>query len=168
VNEDGKLDHLREFFLLELGRALWVERRLARQVLPQLVEEVEDDELKRGLDDHRAATEEQEHNVVRVFALLGEEPAAHHSDALDGIEREHASAQERVAERSLSDLVHAAAAARTEHYELALYEELVALARSLGEPEAARLLEENRIQEERALERIRDAAHRLHGVLTAR
>jgi ferritin-like metal-binding protein YciE len=168
VNEDGKLDHLREYFLLELGRALWVERRLARQVLPELIEQVHDEELKRGLDDHRAATEEQEHNVLQVFALLGEEPAAHHADALDGIEREHSSAEDRVSERSLSDLVHAAAAERTEHYELALYEELVALARSLAEPEAARLLEESRIQEERALERVRDAAKRLHGVLTAR
>jgi ferritin-like metal-binding protein YciE len=165
---DAKFAHARDYFLLELRRALWVERKLAREVLPRLAERAEDAELKRLVDDHRAATEEQEQNLLRVFELLGEEPKAEHSPVVDGVVQEHESAEARVAERSLSDLVHAAAAQRTEHYELALYEQLVALASALGEDEAARLLDENRIQEQRALERVQAAAEPLRGVLTAR
>jgi ferritin-like metal-binding protein YciE len=168
VNEEGKLDHANELLMLELARTLWVARTTARLVLPMLSEAIEDDELKRVADDHRAATTEQEHNLVRVFALFGEKPRAERSPVLDAIAEEHEAAIAQVAERSLSDLVHASALRRAGHYELALYEQLIELAGAHARGETARLLEENRLQEQRTLDRIDAATERLRGVLTAR
>jgi ferritin-like metal-binding protein YciE len=54
----------------------------------------------------------------------------------------------------LVDLVDVGAAARTEHYEIAAYETLIGMARSLGESEAAGLLEENLKEEKEALREV--------------
>jgi ferritin-like metal-binding protein YciE len=168
VNDEGKLDHANELLVLELSRALWVARSLSRRLLPAVCEAIEDDELRRVAVDHRAATEEQEHNLVRVFELLDERPHAERSPVVDAIAEEHEAEITQVAERSLSDLVHAAALRRSGHYEIALYEQLIQLAGAHARGEAARLLEENRLQELRTLDRIELATERLRGVLTAR
>jgi ferritin-like metal-binding protein YciE len=168
VNDDGRLDHANELLLLELARTLWVARTTARFLLPALSAAIEDDELRRVVDDHRAAAEEQEHNLVRVFELFGEKPRAERSPVLDAIAEEHEATIAQVAERSLADLVHASALRRAGRYELALYEQLVQLAGAHARGEAARLLEENRLQEQRTLDRVEVATERLRGVLTAR
>src|SRR5262245_58942934 len=47
-----ELTSQRDLFLHELGDILFVERKLAEEVLPKLIEEVEDKELRRGLERH--------------------------------------------------------------------------------------------------------------------
>jgi ferritin-like metal-binding protein YciE len=61
------------------------------------------------------------------------------------------------ASASLTDAIEAGAATRTEHYEIAAYQGLIAMARGLGEKEVVPLLQENLTQERetlRALEKI--------------
>ena len=54
-------------------------------------------------------------------------------------------------------LLHVAAAAHTEHYEISAYHSLITAAEMLGEPEAIRLLEQNLHEEEEALEKLEKA-----------
>ena len=56
-----------------------------------------------------------------------------------------------------------ASAARVEHYEIAAYSTMVALARELGETECARLLEENLREEQGALKKVEAAGVRIAG-----
>ena len=61
----------------------------------------------------------------------------------------------------LRDVFHAAAAARAEHAEIALYEVLVELAQALGLPEAVRLLKRNLDEDTAALEQVEQIGGRL-------
>ena len=150
----------RELFLHELGDILYVERKLSDQVLPKLIGEVQDDELKKGLESHLEQTRQHVTNVEQVFDSLGEEPQAEKCVGFEGLKKEH----DQLLEESgpdLVDLVDTGAAARTEHYEIAAYEGLIPMARALEEREAVGLLEENLKQEKEALREVESVAKRL-------
>ena len=66
----------RELFLHELGDILYVERKLSDEVLPKLIGEVQDDDLRKGLESHLEETRQHVTNVEQVFDTLGEEPQA--------------------------------------------------------------------------------------------
>lgn len=150
----------RELFLHELGDILYVERKLSDEVLPKLIGEVQDDELKKGLESHLEQTRQHVTNVEQVFDSLGEEPQAEKCVGFEGLKKEH----DQLLEESgpdLVDLVDTGAAARTEHYEIAAYEGLIPMARALEEREAVGLLEENLKQEKEALREVESVAKRL-------
>jgi ferritin-like metal-binding protein YciE len=137
----------RDLFLHELGDILYVEQKLADEVLPKLIGEVQDDKFRKGLETHLEETRGHVTNVEQVFDTFGEEPKAEECIGFEGLKKEH---DELVSESSheLIDLVDAGAAARTEHYEIAAYSGLIEMARALGESEAVSLLEGN-LKEER-------------------
>lgn len=150
----------RDLFLHELGDILYVERKLTDEVLPKLIGEVQDDELRKSLESHLDETRQHATNVEQVFDSLGEPPQAEECIGFEGLKNEH---DQLLADASpqLVDLVDTGAAARTEHYEIAAYEGLIATARSLGASEAVGLLEENLKEEKEALREVESAAKRL-------
>jgi ferritin-like metal-binding protein YciE len=150
----------RELFLHELGDILYVERKLSDEVLPKLIGEVQDDELRKGLESHLEETRQHVTNVEQVFDSLGEEPQAEKCVGFEGLKKEHDQLLEE-AGSDLVDLVDTGAAARTEHYEIAAYEGLIPMARALEEREAVGLLEENLKQEKQALREVESVAKRL-------
>jgi ferritin-like metal-binding protein YciE len=150
----------RELFLHELGDILYVERKLSDEVLPKLIGEVQDDDLRKGLESHLEETRQHVTNVEQVFDSLGEEPQAEKCIGFEGLKKEHDQLLEE-ARPDLVDLVDTGAAARTEHYEIAAYEGLIPMARALEEREAVGLLEENLKQEKEALREVESVAKRL-------
>jgi ferritin-like metal-binding protein YciE len=150
----------RDLFLHELGDILYVERKLSDEVLPKLIGEVQDDELRKGLESHLEQTRQHVTNVEQVFDSLGEEPQAERCIGFEGLKKEHDQLLEE-AGPDLVDLVDTGAAARTEHYEIAAYEGLIPMARALDEREALGLLEENLKQEKEALREVESVAKRL-------
>jgi ferritin-like metal-binding protein YciE len=150
----------RELFLHELGDILYVERKLARETLPKLIEEVNDDEFTAGLEGHLKETRQHVSNVEKVFELLGEEPHEEECVGFEGLKKEHDQLVEETSPR-LIDLVDAGAAARTENYEIAAYEGLRRMAKGLGEDEAVELLDKNLKQEKDALREVEKIATRL-------
>ncbi|HXV58936.1 MAG TPA: DUF892 family protein [Gaiellaceae bacterium] len=143
----------RDLFLHELGDILYVETKLADEVLPKLIDEVSSGELRKGLEKHLEQTRGHVTNVEAVFDSLDEQPTAEECIGFEGLRKEH---DELLKEASpeLVDLVDVGAATRTEHYEIAAYETLIGMARSLGESEAAGLLEENLKEEKEALREV--------------
>jgi ferritin-like metal-binding protein YciE len=143
----------RELFLHELGDILYVEERLAQEVLPQLINETQHDEFRKGLEKHLKETRQHVENVKQVFETLGETPETEECIGFEGLKREKEKMTSEVSS-SLIDSVNTGAAARTEHYEIAAYTGLIEMARALGEQEAVGMLDENLKQEKEALRQV--------------
>jgi ferritin-like metal-binding protein YciE len=150
----------RELFLHELGDILYVERKLANEVLPNLINEVQNNEFRRGLEKHLDKTRQHVTNVEQVFDSLGEEPKAEKCIGFEGLKEEHDELLDEAAS-DLVDLVDTGAAARTEHYEIAAYSGLIEMARALREQEAVSLFEENLKDEREALREVESVAKAL-------
>lgn len=150
----------RQLFLHELGDILYVERALADEALPKLIDEVEDPEFKSGLQKHLQQTQRHVVNVEKVFEMLGETPHQEECIAFEGLKKEH---QELVKESasSLIDLVDLGAAARTENYEIAAYEGLRRMAKGLGQDDAVELLDANLAEQKEALREVEKIATRI-------
>jgi ferritin-like metal-binding protein YciE len=143
----------RELFLHELGDILYVEKKLTNEVLPKLIDEVQNAEFRKGLERHLDQTKGHVTNLEQVFDTLGEEPKTEECIGFEGLRKEHDKMVDEASE-SLIDLVDAGAAARTEHYEIAAYTGLIEMARALGEQEAVSLLDENLKEEKEALREV--------------
>jgi ferritin-like metal-binding protein YciE len=150
----------RALFLHELGDILYVERKLADETLPKLIEEVNDEEFTAGLQKHLKETRRHVENVEQVFALLGEAPHEEECVGFEGLRKEHDELTDQTA-TALIDLVDVGAAARTENYEIAAYEGLRRMAKGLDEDKAVTLLDENLKQEKDALREVEKIATRL-------
>jgi ferritin-like metal-binding protein YciE len=150
----------RDLFLHELGDILFVEQKLSEETLPKLIDEVQDSEFRRGLEKHLKQTRQHVTNVERVFEQVGEQARAEECIGFEGLKKEHDELADETSPE-LIDLVDAGAAARTEHYEIAAYQGLIAMARSLGERDAAELLEKNLKQEKETLREIEKVSRRL-------
>ena len=150
----------RKLFLHELGDILYVERALAEKALPELIDEVQDDEFRTGLEKHLKQTRQHVVNIETVFESLGEEPEVEPCIGFDGLKQEHDKIVSETAS-GLIDLVDVGAAARTENYEIAAYESLRRMAKGLGEQEAVDLLDANLKDEKETLREVEKIATRL-------
>ncbi len=150
----------RDLFLHELADVLYVEEKLEQEILPKLMEEARSDVLRKGFEKHIGETRGHVENLEEIFSKLGEEPKAEECIAFLGLVREH---DQLVGESApdLIDLVVSGAAARTEHYEIAAYESLIAMARGLDEKDVIPLLESNLKEEKETLHAVEKAARRL-------
>jgi ferritin-like metal-binding protein YciE len=155
-----EITNARELFVHELGDILYVERKLVSDTLPQLIDEVQDDELRSSLEDHLKQTRVHGSNVEKVFELLHERPDTDVCLGFEGLKKEHAKMIDEVSEE-LVDVVAVGAAARTESYEIAAYEVLRRMAKALGEDEAVDLLDQNLREEKDALRIVERIATRV-------
>lgn len=144
----------RDLLAARLRQMLWVELRLSEEVLPELLEQVHATDLEHGFGRHLLETEEHVATVRDILEELEVPARAEESPGLQGLVEEHEQlvAQAAGEDHLLEDLVHAQAAAATEHLELAAYDFLAGLAEALGEESIAIRLRELMEQEELALE----------------
>jgi len=149
----SELNTPRDLFLHELGDILYVERKLAEEVLPKLINEVQSPQFRKGLEKHLDQTRGHIANVEQVFDELGERAHEEECVGFEGLKKEHDKLVEE-ASSDLIDLVDAGAAARTEHYEIAAYSGMIEMARALGEPNAVTLLDENLKEEKETLREV--------------
>jgi ferritin-like metal-binding protein YciE len=132
---------------------------LAFEILPQVLREVETELLARPLGEHLEQTRAHAARVEELFAAAGAEVSSARSHALEGLRREHDETVGELAEPHLKDVFLAAAAAKTEHLEIALYSALIPLARRLGiDPDP---LQRNLAEEGEALQELERAAMEL-------
>ena len=151
----------RDLFVNELKAMLYVEQKLADDVLPELAKEVSDSDFKESLREHTEETKRHVANVERIFELLGEEPKPDKSHAVDGLVAQHDKVAKNIEVPQLRDVFDAGAAAKTEYLEIAAYESLITTAEALGETEIVSLLEENLDEEKQALQQAKKAGEQL-------
>ena len=137
-----------ELFVDRLHRMLWVEERLARDVLPAVLERAEANDLQHGVELHLAETREHALAVRTILNLLGERQ--------DGLEEPALHVQLGGTDLELCELL-----ARTEHLEIASYTFLRSFAYALGQEDIALRLTEVLEQEEYALELVEKATAKI-------
>jgi ferritin-like metal-binding protein YciE len=130
-------------------------------MLEEAIEAVSNPQLKAGLKAHHTQTQGHLKNVDKVFALIGEQPEAIECKGAKGL---HQEAKEAIKEKpapEILDSMIASGAMKTEHYEIVSYEGLVDQAKSLGQSEAAKLLQENLKQEQETLKKLEELEPKL-------
>ena len=150
----------RDLFLHELGDIMYVERTLSTEVLPKLISEVQDEELRATLEKHLDQTKRHLANVTKVFDEMDETPHAERCLGFEGLEAEHDKLVDE-ASSELIDSIDLGAAARTECYEIAAYEGLRRMAKAMGEEKAVELLDNNLAEEKEALRLVEKIATRV-------
>ncbi len=150
----------RELLVDDLKRLLTVESTLAKTILPKLISEVGDDELKSSLEQHLEETRMHVENVKKSMQELGADESGKDAPALDGLKQEHDSGISEVSP-DLRDSFDTGAAIGSEHYEIAIYTSAVLLAEAADERKVAKLLGENLDQEFAALSKLETIAERL-------
>lgn len=143
-----------ELFEHELKDVYYAEKTIEK-MLPTLASEASSRELSKAFKDHLGETRQQIKNLEKVFAEIGKRAQGESCPGIDGIKGEHDKfVREEDAAKDVLDMFLTGAAARTEHYEIAAYTGLVSKAKSLGETNAAKLLNENLRQEKEALKKV--------------
>jgi ferritin-like metal-binding protein YciE len=153
----------RDLLAARLRQMLWVELRLAEEVLPELREQAHATDLRYGFERHLLETEGHVETLREILHELEVPADPEESSAFKGLVKEHEQLVKQVSERGelLKDLAHAEAAALTEHLEMAAYQSLSNLAETLGEETIGIRLREVKEQEELALELVERATAKL-------
>jgi ferritin-like metal-binding protein YciE len=135
-------------------------------VLPKLHKAVTSEGLAAAVEEHLGQTREHGPRLEDVFRAVGAEPSSNLSPPVEKLAEHHDELAESFTDDRLADVFHAAAAATTEHHELAAYDALLGLGQAVELPKDARgLLERNRKEEEEALHRLEGELKRLAGDL---
>jgi ferritin-like metal-binding protein YciE len=133
---------LEEFFTESLKDIYWAEKALTK-ALPKMQIAATTAKLKTAIKDHIVQTKGQVERLEQVFELVGKKPQAKKCDAMEGLIKEGESIIEETEDGSMTrDAGIIIAAQKIEHYEIATYGGLVQLAKTLGNDEAASILQE--------------------------
>jgi ferritin-like metal-binding protein YciE len=130
-------------------------------VLPELHKSVKSQGLAEAVAEHLEQTKAHGPRLEQVFRAVGAEPSSIRDPAVEKLAEHHVELSGSFADDRLADVFHAAAAARTEHDEIAMYDTLLVLGNALDLGGARGLLEENRKEEEQALDRVLSELERL-------
>ena len=138
-----------ELFSYKLGSALRMERELV-DVLEVLEGQTRRPEIKQALSTHREETLQHARNIEKCFELLGQEVDDSPCPVVEALATD-AKATIKKTDDALVDVVILAAAAESEHYEIAVYDTLITNANARGATEVVALLQRNRNEEKQAL-----------------
>ena len=133
VSKFTETDHtkLTDFFLEELKDIYWAEKHLVK-ALPKMVKAATTEELKTAFKNHTAQTEVQVERLESIFEALGEKAAAKKCEAMDGLVTEANGIIESTESGTMvRDVALIFASQKVEHYEIATYGSLLAIARIL-------------------------------------
>ena len=148
------IPNLEELFEHELEDIYYAEHELL-DALEELADQVEHDDIKQALLDHREETQGHVDRLEQVFDMIGEPPEEEECEAIQGIIKEHDEfVEEEDPAQQVLDVFNLTSAQKTEHYEIAAYGNLAVLADRLGMDEAGDLLHQNLEEEEAALEKL--------------
>ncbi len=151
---DVMVDELRDLYSAE--------NQLVK-ALPKLAKAAEDEELKQAFTDHLEETKGHVERLKQVFTHLEEKPTGKHCNGMEGLIEEGKEAIDEEEENEPYDIGLIGAAGRVEHYEIAGYTAVIAMAKGLGHDEIVELLEETLGEEDAAREKLEAKADELIG-----
>lgn len=140
-----------------LADVYWAEKALTK-ALPKMTKNATSPELKEALQEHLVVTQEQVARLEQVFEILGKPAKAKKCFAMEGLIKEGEEIMEGTQQGVVRDAGIIAASQKIEHYEIASYGTLGAFARTLGEDEAADLLDATLAEEKEADETLTKVA----------
>jgi ferritin-like metal-binding protein YciE len=153
-NRDVTANNLRELFADLLENILWVERALFRS-LPEVNEKVDSSDLLDILTEHLEATLQQITRLENVFEIVGI-PTNTETCAMKALIEETEDVLDMFDIGPVCDAGLIVSIQKIKHYEIAAYDSLRSFANTLGEYEAASLLEETLEEEKEFSQRLTD------------
>lgn len=148
---------LRELFINELKDIYWAEQALLKAI-PKMIDNASSSELIDALEDHLAETETHVTRLEEVFSSIGEKAEAKKCEAMAGLVKEAEELMKDNEDAVVRDAAIISAAQKVEHYEIASYGTLLSFANTLGETDAAELLEDTLDEEKQADELLTEIA----------
>jgi ferritin-like metal-binding protein YciE len=138
---------LKELYVDELKDIYSAETQLVK-ALPKMAKAATSDELRSGFEEHLEQTKGHVSRLEQIFQELGEKPTGKKCMGMEGLIKEGGEAAEEDYEDDAKDAALIGAAQRVEHYEIAAYGTVRAMAEKLGEDAAVKLLSQT-LQEEK-------------------
>src|SRR5271167_977521 len=138
---------LKDLYIDELKDIYSAETQLVK-ALPKMAKAAASDELRDGFEEHLQQTKGHVSRLEQIFADLDEKPTGKKCMGMEGLIKEGGEAAEEDYEGEAKDAALIGAAQRVEHYEIAAYGTVRAMAEKLGEDNAVKLLSQT-LQEEK-------------------
>lgn len=158
VSETSKEGPLYKFFLDALKDIYFAEKHIL-EALPKMQKAATTEELQEAFEDHHLMTQKQISRLDKVFKSIDEKPEGKKCDAIIGIVKESENIIKETEEGTMTrDAALIIAAQKVEHYEIATYGGLVALAETLELYKAADLLQTTLDEEEQTDRDLTDIA----------
>lgn len=137
-----KIKSVDDIFLHELKDVYSAEKQLTR-ALQKMAKLASDEKLSEGFKKHLQQTKEQIARLEKIFQKLKVSTGrVQKCKGMEGIVAEGEENLEAEVDDSLRDVLLISAAQRAEHYEIAAYGTVRALAERLGDKEAVKLLQQ--------------------------
>ena len=137
-----------DFFVDELKDIYSAEKQAIR-AYPKLAKAVSSPQLKEALQTHLEETKGQVERLDQVFEILEKRASGKTCEAMKGLVEESSEALEEIEKGPILDAALIACGQRMEHYEIAAYGTVAALAKAMGQDEIAQLLSQT-LEEEKA------------------
>jgi ferritin-like metal-binding protein YciE len=148
---------MQDLFVEELRDIYHAEKQITR-ALPKIAKAATAPELKQAFELHLEQTRGQIERLDKVFEQLDLPKRAKKCEAMEGLLEEARSTMEEIEDATLLDVGMIINAQKVEHYEIAAYGSLVALAKQLGHGQAAKLLEETLEEEKETDQKLNEVA----------
>jgi ferritin-like metal-binding protein YciE len=142
---------LDDLFVHTLQDIYYAEKQITK-ALPMMIEKAHNPALKQGFTAHLQETEQHVARLEQVFAELKQQPKGVTCEAIDGIIKEAKQVVSDVEDPAVRDVALATSAQAVEHYEIARYGSLIALANQLGHHQVVKHLQQT-LEEEKAADR---------------
>lgn len=122
--------------------------------LPEVLEMVNDSELKNSIESHKKETEQHKERIVEICNALGVDPSGEECKAMKGLIEETQHFLNEDAESDVRDAGIIANCQRIEHYEISGYGTAVKFAQQLGHNDIAKKLQQTLNEEYEADEKL--------------
>lgn len=136
-----KVDTVEKLFMNELKDIYSAEKQITR-ALPKMAKAATSEELRVAFRTHLEETKGQIERLDRVFKILGKPAGSKTCKGMKGLIEEGSEVMEEAEEGEVRDAGLISAAQRVEHYEMAAYGTVRAMAEIMGQKEIAQLLQE--------------------------
>jgi ferritin-like metal-binding protein YciE len=140
--------NVQDLLLNELRDIYDAEKQLVR-ALPKMAKAASSEQLRVAFEEHLAETKNQVERLEQVFDKLDTKTRGKRCEAMRGLVEEASEIMDEIKTPQLLDAALIAGAQKVEHYEIAAYGSVRALAETCGHQEAAQLLDET-LEEEKA------------------
>src|ERR1700723_2686246 len=154
-------DSLRALYVNELKDLYNAETQLVK-ALPKMAKGSSNAELRQGFEEHLRQTSEHVSRLEQIFDQLGEKPTGKKCLGMEGLVKEGSETMKEDYSEEVKDAAIIGAAQRVEHYEMAGYGTVRALAELLGEDEHVSLLNQTLEEEKQADKKLTELAQEIN------
>jgi ferritin-like metal-binding protein YciE len=150
-------DSLKQLYIDELKDLYSAETQLVK-ALPKLAKASSNSQLRQAFEEHLRQTSDHVSRLEQIFETLEEKATGKKCLGMEGLVKEGSETMEEDYSSEVKDSAIIGAAQRVEHYEIAGYGTVRALAELLGENEHLSLIEQTLKEEKQADEKLTQLA----------